>query len=615
MCKIAVPHQNELKITSNYLARGMGLIAGDEKRKNTFYIYRNTTTFVDSDNIFISIRGPYNSYGRTSIQSFVNNPRKYKSNPNVTKTSPSNKAFFKTFHLNTLINNKAQDKNDIPINIDFETNRAKITFIPQNAGVYEICLITNGSHLMGSPYNVQVLKNLTGIVDTFNNESKDMSPKKNLLKKRVISRVINFVDEQMSYEEYENYKKSCMDKVIKDHEMLIEKERRDSSIAEDFKIFNGLTGNVKNEFEKESSIEEYEIISSNDESEGSGRIVEKLKHQYEAIDETTLECSIQDNNNNVRCLSTEELRNEIQIKKMNFLNSTLSDSESIISSVIIADTSDKSYQSSEKSDNDGCTSNGIKIDKEASPVCNNHIEQEVHSTNNKAVFSEEFPHPIKDVKRTVQEKRKNLKKSHHLNCIQNEITLKETSSFDSEQTTESISTDDNRMRILSVLECLKRDNSYNYITSSLPNLSNNEDVISDNYRIRSHSLDINEICSIRAAYKERKAYWLKLLDDHKSSAPELDKHNVPNERSRKNIRRMTLPNKIKLNCMFSYSANDVSSHAKEKSSYTKNENLTFPSIKERKAIFSSENNINENRYYKRKIEDRSICSSSNSKFI
>lgn len=688
MCKISIPQHNELKFTSNYLARGMGLIAGDEKRKNTFFVYRNTTiTFVDNDNnIFISIRGPYNSYGSTTIQSFINNNNNDQINKNNRKnkktkgaTSHSNtnnnKPFFKALQLNTLINNKLQDKNEIPIRIAFEINRAKIIYIPESAGIYEICLITNGAHLMGSPYNVQILENTTGIVDNFNDDNNDTTQKNNVIKKRVISRTINFVDEEISYEEYENYKRSCMEKVIREHEMLVEKERRDSSIVEDFKTIIDNDDNIdkinvndsvvedvnnvtseenKNEIENEVNIEEYEFVSSNDdESEGGGRkITEIIKQEYEAIDQENHSQDGNNNNVNKSLSAVDVLRNEIQLKKMNFLNSTLSDNESIISASEIIENNLKFCENYDKFANNDNNSNNDDDNKdttsylETSPICNNHIVQEVvdsNTTNNEDVVnSDVFPHPTtKDVIRTVEEKRKNLKKVQHLNCTQNEISLNVTSSLDDaiEQTTDNrttlvvgttdeciSNTDDNCMRILDVLDCLKGDNSYNYITCSLPNLSNNEDnVIKDNYRIRSHSLDVNEICSIRTAYKERKAYWLKLLNENN----ELQRNDVNNiekiseEGCKRKItmrarrrRTMTLPIKMKLiNSTFSYSANDVS-HAKEKSTpYTKYENLTFPSIEERKAIFSSENSINDNNYNnnnKMKTEDNSNtdCSSS-----
>lgn len=484
MLNMTITDPTEIKFTSNYIARGMGLIAGDEKRKNTFFIYRNST-FNENDNIFLSIRGPYNTYGRTTIQAFASE----KLHLNNKKYSINSK-FFGNFDFSSLINNnKAQENSIIPIQIQFEANRTKVTFIPQNAGVYEICLVTNGAHLMGSPYNVQILENMSGVYECFDDEKK-APPKKNLVKKRIVSQVINFVNEEISYEEYENYKRECREKIIKQNELLIEKERRDSSLD--------LNKESDNANELNNNTTKTELIISS--------------------------------------TSTESDYDTTQINKMNFFNSTLSDSTKLL-------------QHFENVNND-------KVDcaiNETSPICKNHIEQEVPNKN-------------------TAEKRENFQKSrfnHKNDSIRNFRPV-----------------DTNKMRILSVLECLKRDNSYNYITTSLPNLSNNEDVLSDNYRMRSNSLDINEICSIRIAYKERKAYWTRLLEEHK------------NQCNNKITNRKLTPfvNKIKMHSAFSFSANDVS-HAKEKTTYTKNENLIFPSIQERKAIFSSETNINETAHY------------------
>lgn len=610
MSKLALSNATDMKFDTNYIARGMGLIAGDEKRKNTFFIYGNST-FNENDRIFISIRGPYNSYGRTNIQSFKNDVTIDNTQLNNKKKENGNVKFFKAFSFGSLMyNNKKQGKHEIPIKIEIESHRAKVTFIPPNAGVYEICLITNGTHLVGSPYNVQILENLSDIIDEFTEDDKDTQPVTNIIKKRIISRTINFVDEQISYEQYENYKKSCMEKMIKEHEKLVETERRNSSILEDFKNINLVNKTTNNE--TEINFEEYEIISSNDiniKNESSleklsdidkdvietnevikTNSVEQLKIKYEYIqNNNNKKLSSDTDSSSIKSPSSEEIRQELQLKKQNFLNSTLS----------IALQSD---------DNQDLNNNYSQVDinvqlKETlvneftSPICNDHIEQEVQFEQNNNNLS--FPHPMMDVKRTLEEKRKNFKEAHRLSNIQNEISFKETSSFNSEKTSDNssiCSDDNNRMRILSVLECLKRDNSYNYVTTSLPNLSNNKDVLLDNYRIRSNSLDITEISSIRMAYKERKAYWMKLLEDHK---------NISELNNYRNKKFMTLPNKIKLNCTFSYSANDVS-HAKEKSSNTEYENLIFPSIQERKAIFASESNINVKNQYKTELDN--ICS-------
>lgn len=730
-----IQDRTDLKFTSNYIARGMGLIAGDEKRKNTFFIYRNSTKLSKEDeNIFISIRGPYNTFGRTTLQMFESDIIEHNNNNNKLSNNlySRNSTFFKTFDFSSLINNNKMSNNDIPIRTQFDNNqnRIKVMFIPEIAGVYEICLISNGAHLIGSPYNVQILQNTSGIEDNFNDIDVIDTPKSNIIKKRVISRVINFVDKEISYEEYENYKKSCMEKVIKEHEMLVERERRDSSILEEFNAKNSpqiRENNIENE--NEINIEEYEIVNcteikeetverikdvdtkqfvcdttlingtevkdvlsisssttikkthdfeattkdiinvnadtfdvgdinfkeldnefdkilkenltfeensipkdasakinnknifmNGDCKEENGINVQKLKSKYECIENGFVKSKSSSNSveNLKNVASKDDIKSKIQMNKINFLNSTLSSSSN--SSLSYED----NISINDTSDGDNILLNILTEENNiTSPICNNHIEQEETLSENQ--MKDTFGHLETDVSRTLKDKRNNLLKSHMFNTIAKEVTVNEIITVSCrnpdqekqdereyvenfERTKNNLNnnhhhhhrrSDDNKMRILSVLECLKqRHNSYNYITTSLPNLSNNVDttdiVPSDNYRIRSNSLDINEISSIKIAYKERKAYWMKLLEERKTNNDDKKvRKNIPDENK-------TLPNKIKLKSTFSFSANDVS-HMKEKST-GRTEKFIFPSIEERRAIFSSENNIDQRIYSKTKIE-------------
>ncbi|XP_063912399.1 repetitive organellar protein-like isoform X2 [Zophobas morio] len=202
---------NELsrKFSTQYVARGMGLYTGEQHRKTVFYVYSNATAKRRS-NVLMYIRGPYGTQGKVTISPFHN----LKTIPVVnvlqdqlqaTKTLPfkneEQKSFLKTISLDftSLINNIEDkgEKNEIPIQIDMEIDRAKITYIPKDSGIYEINLICDGELLRGSPYSVQVINNTSGKKDSFNTECENVEEKITFTKRKILSKVIDCIDEKI----------------------------------------------------------------------------------------------------------------------------------------------------------------------------------------------------------------------------------------------------------------------------------------------------------------------------------------------------------------------------------------------------------------------------------
>ncbi|KAF2897935.1 hypothetical protein ILUMI_08239, partial [Ignelater luminosus] len=199
----------DLKFSSRYVARGMGLIVGEQYRKTTFYIYSSSTTTASKHDVIVSIRGPYNNNCTVTIPAYYAT-RKYSYEKRFDHRSKAQKAFFRTLSidLGTFVNigQKQQNENDIPIKVISEKERVKVIFIPRNTGIHEIAIITNGFHLVGSPFNVNVIANTTKSVEVFNEDIKYPCRRNRLrnMKRKIISKIIDFIDEKVSYETLKN---------------------------------------------------------------------------------------------------------------------------------------------------------------------------------------------------------------------------------------------------------------------------------------------------------------------------------------------------------------------------------------------------------------------------
>ncbi|XP_017771207.1 PREDICTED: uncharacterized protein LOC108558721 isoform X2 [Nicrophorus vespilloides] len=146
--------------SNDFVARGMGLVTGEQHRKTIIYIYPNSP---DSKKLLFNVRGPYNSFGSAALRS-----------PEM--QHKSEKGFFKSLSKDfskilLKSSNGREPISDVQIQVMHERDRARITFIPQHSGVYEVCLTTNGEHIVGSPYHINVEKNRSGLIDEINEKS------------------------------------------------------------------------------------------------------------------------------------------------------------------------------------------------------------------------------------------------------------------------------------------------------------------------------------------------------------------------------------------------------------------------------------------------------------
>lgn len=183
----------------------MGLIVGEQYRKTTFYIYSSSTTTASKHDVIVSIRGPYNNNCTVTIPAYYAT-RKYFYERRFENRSKAQKSFFRTLSIDfgsfITIGQKQENENDIPIKVISEKERVKVIFIPKNTGIHEIAIITNGFHLVGSPFNVNVIANTTGSIDAFKEDVTYPCRRNRLrnIKRKIISKIIDFIDEKVSYE-------------------------------------------------------------------------------------------------------------------------------------------------------------------------------------------------------------------------------------------------------------------------------------------------------------------------------------------------------------------------------------------------------------------------------
>lgn len=156
--KLSEKSYNINNVSSKYVPRGMGLVSGEQHRKVTFYVYQdeNVKTVNDST-VIIQIRGPYGTYGQAVIPRFKDGLFKVPDvkimSDFVSKTRFKSKTHFvKSFAISFLRYHKKHMGDNIVIDITMEDDRARVTYIPRNYGMYEITMIANGELLKGKSF-------------------------------------------------------------------------------------------------------------------------------------------------------------------------------------------------------------------------------------------------------------------------------------------------------------------------------------------------------------------------------------------------------------------------------------------------------------------------------
>lgn len=103
------------------------------------------------------------------------------------------------------ISNNTNCKHSIPLKITMESDRAQVSFIPRFTGMYQIYLTSNGDLLNGAPFSIRVTRNETGVKDTFDTENKNENDKSNVRKKKILARIIDFIDEKLIVKNFIKY--------------------------------------------------------------------------------------------------------------------------------------------------------------------------------------------------------------------------------------------------------------------------------------------------------------------------------------------------------------------------------------------------------------------------
>ncbi|XP_045479921.1 uncharacterized protein LOC123684632 isoform X2 [Harmonia axyridis] len=196
------------KFSDSYVAKGMGLQNGVQYKKTTFYVYSNTNN-PNCNNVLVYIRGPYDTQGTATIPAFYNlNPspiltslhRQYRPTDKIIFKKEARKSFLKSIalDLSSLVNfDKRSTSNDISIHVEMETDRAKVSYIPLNFGIYEINLITDGEILANSPFTVSVSEDNSGTRDSFDTTEKILEQLPKLKKRKIVARFIDCINEKI----------------------------------------------------------------------------------------------------------------------------------------------------------------------------------------------------------------------------------------------------------------------------------------------------------------------------------------------------------------------------------------------------------------------------------
>ncbi|KAG5883614.1 hypothetical protein JTB14_005746 [Gonioctena quinquepunctata] len=209
MEKLSESSEKEKKVTSLYIARGMGLFSGEQHKKAEFYIYPNDKTDDEKRNVIIQIKGPYGTFGEAMIPEFrekllkipeiniisdlVESSQFLKPHPKSDFMEKFSK-YFKKYHVKHLGEN-------IVLDVIMEEERAKVTYIPKHYGMYEINLISDGELIKGCPFNVHIFSN-DSVEETFDHDDK-YEETRPYRRRKVISQTIDLIDEEIPLSEFE----------------------------------------------------------------------------------------------------------------------------------------------------------------------------------------------------------------------------------------------------------------------------------------------------------------------------------------------------------------------------------------------------------------------------
>ncbi|XP_050349308.1 uncharacterized protein LOC126772778 isoform X2 [Nymphalis io] len=198
--------------TLNYIARGSGLTAAQVNNKVHFKIYPTAQQSLDPGDITILINGPNDTYGMTVVppilgkaqmirQNLLGLQSKSKYTDNVLPITQGT-AYLRNYGRSDM--NKTfyipKSKHDIEIDTELKPDHARIGYVANIEGKYEVSITSRGQNVVGSPFTVTASNNIIGILerDSFcleDGEEIDIVDVKS--DRKVVLRIVDFVTEKM----------------------------------------------------------------------------------------------------------------------------------------------------------------------------------------------------------------------------------------------------------------------------------------------------------------------------------------------------------------------------------------------------------------------------------
>lgn len=194
---------DKMKFSTDYVARGMGLVAAQQNRKAIFFIYPVPKQQQYICDIEIEINGPCGNKGKIVVPSIVHHNLKWQT------PTDYQRSFYMTSKLNSISPTvqgssflrrlslpvyQGSIDDELEIKVKVTSTRAKVSYYPQRIGVYEINLTTRDCHVVGSPYTIPVEISTTSNTNNSNDSDNDSDNERALpyvKRKRKITRIID----------------------------------------------------------------------------------------------------------------------------------------------------------------------------------------------------------------------------------------------------------------------------------------------------------------------------------------------------------------------------------------------------------------------------------------
>lgn len=201
-----------MQFTLDYIARGSGLSAAQVNNKMFFKLYPTAQQSLEPGEVTVLIRGPKDTYGMVVIppilgkaqtirQKLLNLQSKKQYTENVLPItqgaaylrSYGRTDMKKTYHI-------PKTKYDIEMDVESCEEYAKVGYLVNKEGKYEISIVSRGQSIVGSPFTVTASNNIIGTLERESfcledGEEIDIVDVKT--ERKVVLRIVDFVTEKM----------------------------------------------------------------------------------------------------------------------------------------------------------------------------------------------------------------------------------------------------------------------------------------------------------------------------------------------------------------------------------------------------------------------------------